>query len=95
MRPRGDRCQIKEVHAFDTHSVVAVDPLGWGYPSKVPLRVDGTVAKVLGVHGLLLHSMGREHLGVEGAGWHNEKPVSAREWSIRRVRQLTTCCQKR
>ena len=41
----------------------------------VPLRVDGTVAKVLGVHGLLLHSMGREHLGVEGAGWHTEKPV--------------------
>ena len=76
MRPRGDRCQIEEVHAFVTHSVEAVDPLGWAWsPSKVSLRVDGT-AKVLGVHGLLLHSMGREHLGVEGAGWHNEKPVS-------------------
>ena len=93
MRPRGDRCQIKEVHAFDTHSVEAVDP-SWS-PSKAPLRVDGTVAKVLGVHGLLCFQWIESTLEwrVQVGTTRNQSP--ARERTIRRARQLTTCCQKR
>ena len=42
----------------------------------------------------VVHSLGREHLGVDGTVWHSEFSVLVREWSIRRARQLTSCGQK-